>query len=217
MVDQPGSTAKKSPARTEQASILDVHYLKGRVSWIRDELDPIVARDGPDTLRPDTVIILFKLFEQLRTSYLTLEAIRDSRIHLALIEISRRATRWPVRLIEEAEEIVLKWESEWGPLSSIKVNLYNTGGRLHGISTPEDLQRELLLNKWSRKETAWVNPNAARRNGDLGFLPGDWWINTMFAYHDGIIANPSSDSGVTTCYTQAYALLLADSDELDCT
>lgn len=44
-----------------------------------------------------------------------------------------------------------------------------------------------------------------------------WWINTMFAYHDGIIANPSSDSGVTTCYTQAYALLLADNDELDCT
>ncbi|KAG9643402.1 hypothetical protein KCU64_g11781, partial [Aureobasidium melanogenum] len=207
MVDQPGSTAKKSLARTEQASILDVQYLKGRVSWIRDELDPFVARDGPDTLRPDNVIILFKFFEQLRTSYLTLEAIRDSRIHLALIEISRRATRWPIRLIEEAEEILLKWESEWGPLSSIKINLYDTGGRLHGISTPEDLQREMLLNKWSRKETAWVNPNLARRNGDLGFLPGDWWINTMFAYHDGIIANPSSDSGVTTCYTQAYALL----------
>jgi hypothetical protein len=43
-----------------------------------------------------------------------------------------------------------------------------------------------------------------------------WWINTMFAYHDGIIANSSSNSGVTTCYTQAYALLLADGDELDC-
>jgi hypothetical protein len=38
----------------------------------------------------------------------------------------------------------------------------------------------------------------------------------MFAYHDGIVANPSSNSCVTTCYTQAYALLLADGDELDC-
>jgi hypothetical protein len=38
----------------------------------------------------------------------------------------------------------------------------------------------------------------------------------MFAYHDGIIANTSTNSGVTTCYTQAYALLLADGDELDC-
>lgn len=38
----------------------------------------------------------------------------------------------------------------------------------------------------------------------------------MFAFHDGIIANTSSNSGVTTCYTQAYALLLADGDELDC-
>lgn len=173
MVEQPRSTAKKSPARSEQGSILDAQYLRGRVSWIRDELDPNVARDGPDFLRPDNVITLFKFFEQLRTSHLTLEAIRDSRIHLALIEISRRATRWPVRLIEEAEEIVLEWESEWGPLSSVKVNLYDTGGRLHGISTPEDLQREILLNKWSRKETAWVNPNLARRNGDLGFLPGE--------------------------------------------
>ncbi|KAI4730620.1 hypothetical protein E4T49_01520 [Aureobasidium sp. EXF-10728] len=217
MVDQPAFSAWKLPDHVEKASVLDLEYLKGRVSWIRNELDPLVARDGPNTLRPDTVIILFKFFEQLRTSYLTLEAIRDSRVHLALIEISRRATRWPVRLIDEADEIVLRWESEWGPLSSIKVNLYDTGGRLHGVSTPEDIQREALLLKWSRKETAWVNPNFARRNGDLGFQPGDWWINTMFAFHDGIIANTSGDSGVTNCYSQAYALLLADSDEVDCT
>ncbi|CAD0095890.1 unnamed protein product [Aureobasidium vineae] len=196
MVDQPAFSAWKLPTHIEKASVLDLNYLKGRVSWIRDELDPLVARDGPNTLRPDTVIVLFRFFEQLRTSYLNLETIRDSRVHLALIEISRRATRWPVRLIEEAEEIIFKWESEWGPLSSIKVNLYDTGGRLHGISTPEDIQREALLLKWSRKETAWVNPNFARRNGDLGFQPGD---------------------GVTNCYSQAYALLLADGDEVDCT
>jgi hypothetical protein len=38
----------------------------------------------------------------------------------------------------------------------------------------------------------------------------------MFAYHDGIIADSSSNGGVTTCHTQAYALLLTDGDELDC-
>jgi hypothetical protein len=38
----------------------------------------------------------------------------------------------------------------------------------------------------------------------------------MFAYHDGIIADSLSKGGVTTCHTQAYALLLANSDELDC-
>ncbi|KAI5275193.1 hypothetical protein E4T47_01716 [Aureobasidium subglaciale] len=216
MVDQSGFSAWKLSSRIEQSSILDVTYLKGRVSWIRDELDPLVARDGPDTLRPDTVIVLFKFFEQLRTSLPSLESVRESRIHLALIDIARRATRWPVRLIEEAEEIIHKWESEWGPLSHIKVNLYDTGGRLHGISTPEDVQREVLLVKWSRKETSWVNPNFARRNGDLGFKPGDWWINPMFAFHDGIIASTTSDSCVTTCFQQAYALLLADGDELDC-
>lgn len=44
-----------------------------------------------------------------------------------------------------------------------------------------------------------------------------WWINTMFAFHDGIIAHSKNDSRVTNCYEKAYALLLTDSDELDCT
>jgi hypothetical protein len=173
MVDQSEFSAWKLPARVEQASVLDLQYLKGRVSWIRDDLDPLVARDGPNTLRPDTVILLFKFFEQLRTSYLSLETIRDSRLHLALIDIAGRATRWPIKLIEEAEDVISRWESEWGPLSSIRVNLYDTGGRLHGVSTPEDVHRELLLTKWSRKNTAWVDPNFARRNGGLGFQPGE--------------------------------------------
>jgi hypothetical protein len=173
MVDQSEFSAWNLPARIEQATVLDLQYLKGRVSWIRDDLDPLVARDGPHTLQPDTVIVLFKFFAQLRASYLPLETIRDSRIHLALIDIARRATRWPARLIEEAEDIIFRWESEWGPLSSIKVNIYGIGGRLHGISTPEDLQRELLLAKWSRKNTAWVDPNFSRRNGGLGFQAGE--------------------------------------------
>jgi hypothetical protein len=152
MVDQSEFSAWNLPARIEQATVLDLQYLKGRVSWIRDDLDPLVARDGPHTLQPDTVIVLFKFFAQLRASYLPLETIRDSRIHLALIDIARRATRWPARLIED---------------------IYGIGGRLHGISTPEDLQRELLLAKWSRKNTAWVDPNFSRRNGGLGFQAGE--------------------------------------------
>ncbi|THW39345.1 hypothetical protein D6D25_04851, partial [Aureobasidium pullulans] len=155
MTNRSEFSAWKLQPHIEQAPLLDLEYLRGRASWIRDELDPVVAREGPDTLRPDTVVILFKFFEQLRTSYLTLEYIRDSRIHLALIDIAGRATRWPVKLIDEAEEIILRLEK-------------------------------------------------------------DWWINTMFAFHDGIIANVSSDSCVTTCFQQAYALLLADGDELEC-
>jgi hypothetical protein len=187
MADQSEFSAWKLPARTDQAAVLDLQYLKGRVSWIRDDLDPLVARDGPNTLGPDTVVILFKFFEQLRTSYLSLETIRDSRIHLALIDIARRATRWPCRLIDEAEEIILKWESEWGPLSSIRVNLYDTSGRLHGVSTPEDVQRELLLTKWSRKDTAWVNPDLARRNGGLGFQPGEYVYQPVHVSCSGIL------------------------------
>jgi hypothetical protein len=152
---------------------LDEEYLKNRVSWIRDRLDPLVARDGPDTLHPDNVIVLFKFFEQLRTSNLTLEAVRDSRLHFALLAITGRATRWPIKLIDQAENIIQTWETEWGPLTQIKANLYGTGGQLYSISTPEDLEKEAILTKWHHKQTSAVNPNVARRNGDVGFQAGE--------------------------------------------
>lgn len=173
MTDHIGFSPWKLPSRVQKTSTLELDYLKNRASWIRDELDPLVAREGPGILRLDTVVTLFKFFEQLRTSHTTLEFLRDSRIHFALLDIAGRATRWPTKLIDKAEEIVHTWELEWGPLAAIRPNVYGPGGRLHGISTPEDLQRDVLLIKWARKETAWVNSNFARRNGDLGFEPGE--------------------------------------------
>ncbi|KAI4749886.1 hypothetical protein E4T44_14979, partial [Aureobasidium sp. EXF-8845] len=178
---------------------------------------PLVAREGPDSLGPDNVIVLFEFFEQIRSPHLTVEAIRDSGLHFALLTIAGRATRWPIKLIDEAEHIIRTWETEWGPLAHIKGNVYGTGRRLYSISTPEDLEKEAILTKWQRRQASWVNPNFARRSGDLGFQPGDWWTDATFAYHDGIIASTSSDGGVTACLQQAYAILLVDGDELDCT
>ncbi|KAI4846804.1 hypothetical protein E4T44_04863 [Aureobasidium sp. EXF-8845] len=187
--------AKLSNFSASSLAILDVEYLKNRVSWIRDELDPLVAREGPGSLGPDIVIVLFKFFEQLRTPHLTVEAVRDSRLHFALLTIAGRATRWPIKLIDEAEHIIRTW----------------------GIDTPEDLEKETILTEWQRRQASCVNPRFASRSGDLGFQPGDWWTDTTFAYRDGIIASTSSDGGVTACLQQAYAILLVDGDELDCT
>jgi hypothetical protein len=67
----------------------------------------------------------------------------------------------------------------------------------------------------SSRESMYINRFMSHAL-EFSNIHSSWWINTMFAFHDGIIANTSSNSGVTTCYTQAYALLLADGDELDC-
>lgn len=41
-----------------------------------------------------------------------------------------------------------------------------------------------------------------------------WWINPMFAYHDGIIENGSSTGSITCCQKVAYAILLTHEDEI---
>lgn len=173
MAQRTSFAAWKLAPHVEEAHLLDPEYLKTYASWIRDDLDPIIAREGPSVLDADNVVTLFKFFEQLRTSQLTLEFVRESRIHLALLEISGCATRWPAKVIDEAEEICRSWECLWGPLRSIRPNLYGPRGRLYGISTPEDIQKDVLFVKWSRMEIPRAHPNYARRTGDLGFRPGE--------------------------------------------
>lgn len=156
-----------------QPSVLSREYLRERAQWIRDQLDPLVARDGPDALQPDNVITLIAFFEELRQSAISIDSFRYSRIHYALLELSGRATRWPGRLIDQADEIIRHWETIHGPLLDIRPPLYEPGGRLHGLSTPEDLEREKLLIKWLRAPDAMILPSFARRHGDLGFKPGE--------------------------------------------
>lgn len=58
-----------------------------------------------------------------------------------------------------------------------------------------------------------MSSGRSRRHGDLGFQPGTWWLNTLFAFHDGILE--STDGGTCCDSNGAYAIVLKDADEIE--
>lgn len=95
-------------------------------------------------LNPDTVQsihgFLVRLSQQRPPS---IDTLRASSIHRAIILVSGRATRWPAKLVDVCDEIIEKWETELGNLDKIRIDLYGPGERLHGIAEPRDLSRRV--------------------------------------------------------------------------
>ncbi len=158
-----------------QPSVYNPDFLRQRARWIRDDLDPQIARTGHDALHADDILKLDDFLRQLLSAKLSIEDIRSSRIHLAVLEIAGRGTRWPKRLIERCDAVKEAWEVAHGPLQGMGIALYEGGGRLQGICRPEDLSKELLIVKWLRTPGATkLSPVKALRCGDLGFKPGEY-------------------------------------------
>lgn len=154
-------------------SVYNPDFLRKQSRWIRDDLDPQVARDGPDALHSDDILTLDEFLRRLLTSKVQLEDIRHSRLHSAILAICGQATRWPKKLIERADSLSIAWEVEYGPLKNITPVLYEPGGRLHGVCKPEDTSKEKLLVKWLKAPGVKISPLTARRVGNLGFKPGE--------------------------------------------
>lgn len=157
-----------------QPSVYDPQFLLEQCRWIRDDLDPQVARDGPDALHSDDILTLDEFLRRLLTSNLGLEDIRASRLHLAIISISGQATRWPKKLIERADALRSAWEEQHGSLKKLSTPLYEPGGRLNGVCKPEDVTKEKLLISWLKTPGCKLSPLVARRFGDLGFKAGEY-------------------------------------------
>ena len=155
-----------------QASVYDPEFLRRQVHWLRNELDPRIARDGPDALHSDEVLMADEFFRRLINANISAQDIRYSRVHLAVSEIVGKGTRWPKRLIERCEALKTAWEAVYGPLKDVGILLYEPGGRLHGICEPEDLDSGKLIMKWIKSPSVKVSPISALRSGDLGFRPG---------------------------------------------
>lgn len=117
--------------------------LRQRASWIRDGLDPRIARDGPDCMHPDDVLTLHELFVGLQEADLSISTLRYSRIHVAILEVSGKATRWPKRLAEECDKVVEVWTKKYGKLSDIRPRLFKPDGRLYGVCTGRELTRDV--------------------------------------------------------------------------
>jgi hypothetical protein len=118
--------------------------LKDIAAWIRDELDQLVARDGPDSLRPDDVLTLHDIFVALRkSSTITAMDLRSSGIHNAVKLISGVATRWPARLCDECDKIISTWTARFGEFSELHPFLHGRGGRLEGIGNSTEYSRQV--------------------------------------------------------------------------
>ncbi|KAE9969506.1 hypothetical protein EG328_006829 [Venturia inaequalis] len=192
---------------------LHVVNLRKTSAWVRDTLDPLMARDGPSELHPDDVLTLHDIFLALQHHQISLATMQFSRIHLAVSEVCGKATRWPTKLADEADRVIRCLESCYGPLETIQTPLYEVGGRLHGISEPRHLTRDALLRRFSEEDPSLTDNTRAYFHNSLGFKPGQWWINGLFAFRDGIINDKCTEGGICHNELGAYAVVLKDDDE----
>jgi hypothetical protein len=135
-----------TPLQSAALPALDMsrYNLKQLAHWIRDDLDILVAREGPDILRPDDVLTLHELFVALRqATTITTRDLRATGIHKAVKDIAGIATRWPGRLCDDCDKIITMWTSKFGRLDELHPFLYGRGGRLEGIASVTEYTREV--------------------------------------------------------------------------
>jgi hypothetical protein len=128
-------------AGQEVPDVLHPQSLKLSASRIRDVLDPLVSREGPSVLDPDDVLELHTLLTTLQTFRIPLAAFRYSRIHFAIADICGKATRWPAKLVNEADVAVRLIEKQHGPLKQIRTPLYSNSGRLFQICDRHEITK----------------------------------------------------------------------------
>lgn len=123
--------------------ILGRGALRRTASWIRDDLDPMIAQEGPKSLLQDDVVSIHALLIKIQQHEIPLYTLKFSRIHLAIGDICGKATRWPTKLAIEAERAVAHLECSFGPLKQIRLPLFEPGGRLSGVCLAGDITQEV--------------------------------------------------------------------------
>ena len=105
--------------------------------FIRDYLALNMTREGYKISTSDQET-LHTLFASLMATPITKEALQHSHIHKALMMITSGGAPWPYEYTILAETLLSLWERNLGPLKSIKPDLLEPGGRLHGIRFARD-------------------------------------------------------------------------------
>lgn len=147
---------------TDASLVTSLQHLTKMTHWIRNTLDLQIAQSGPEALSANDLLDIDSFLRSL-LSYaggISLETLRSSRIHLAMLDICGRATRWPLKVIERADAIGQVWEERYGVLSGI------------GWDARVDGWDEVVGNRESTVLRG-LNMGKARKFGDLGFNPGE--------------------------------------------
>ena len=118
------------PSPPKGASVGEELLLHSR--YIRDTLVPLLAKQ-PKLSHSDS-LFLRSIFKTLDATPMTVDLLRHSRIHKALMVIAATEdASWPMDILVRAEELIAKWEDELGPLKHFRADLYGPGGRMEGV------------------------------------------------------------------------------------
>lgn len=147
---------------TDATLLTSTPHLTAQAHWIRNSLDLQIAQSGPEALSANDLLEIDSFLRSLLyyAEGLSLATLRSSRIHLAILDICGRATRWPLKVIERSEAIGQVWEGRYGVLSGI------------GWDVCIDGWDEIVGNRESTVLRG-LNMGKARKFGDLGFKPGE--------------------------------------------
>ena len=147
---------------TDASLVTSLQHLTKMTHWIRNTLDLQIAHSGPEALAANDLLDLDSFLRGLlaQAPQISLETLRTTRIHLAVLDICGRATRWPLKVIERADAIGVVWEGKFGSLSQIGWVV-----RVEGWDEVVEKRESLVLRG--------LNIGRARRFGDLGFKAGE--------------------------------------------
>jgi hypothetical protein len=147
---------------TDTTLSISSQHLTTHSHWIRNTLDLQIAHSGPEALAANDLLDLDSFLRNLLTQapHISLETLRTTRIHLAVLDICGRATRWPLKVIERADAIGAIWEGKFGNLNQI-----GWAVKVDGWEEVVEKRESIVLRG--------LNIGKARRFGDLGFKPGE--------------------------------------------
>jgi hypothetical protein len=106
---------------TDAGLVISAQHLAAQAHWIRNTLDLQIAQSGPEALSAHDLLEIDAFLRSLLyyAGGVSLATLRSSRIHLAVLDICGRATRWPLKVIERAEDVGQVWEDRYGTLSGL--------------------------------------------------------------------------------------------------
>lgn len=110
--------------------------LRLHACYIRDTIAPML------TQRPFLPAPELRLLETILTKVaqvqMRLDLLRYSRMEKALMLITDGKLAWPTDIINQARELLERWEADLGSLVDLRADLYAPGGRMEGLRLTAD-------------------------------------------------------------------------------
>lgn len=128
-----------------QPFLISISDIRQNIAWIRDTLDPLVAREGHAVLTPHEVLAVHAFLGRIRIQPFKLETIRQTRLYQMLTLLRGKATRWPRVIIDECDDIIELWTVQYGSMRGLRTPLYEDGGRLFGICKARDVSTSVCF------------------------------------------------------------------------